>query len=52
MAMIVHELIPMCQRLGLGTSSHGIGTIGISMGGYGRCCSLRRTRNCSARSPR
>lgn len=35
MAMIVHELIPMCRRLGLGTSAHGIGTIGISMGGYG-----------------
>jgi pimeloyl-ACP methyl ester carboxylesterase len=35
MAMIVHELIPMCQRLGLGTRSHGIGAIGISMGGYG-----------------
>jgi pimeloyl-ACP methyl ester carboxylesterase len=35
MAMLVHELIPMCQRLGLGTSSRGIGVIGISMGGYG-----------------
>jgi pimeloyl-ACP methyl ester carboxylesterase len=35
MAMIVHELIPTCQRLGLGRSSHGIGAIGISMGGYG-----------------
>jgi pimeloyl-ACP methyl ester carboxylesterase len=35
MAMIVHELIPMCQRLGLGRSPHGIGAIGISMGGYG-----------------
>jgi pimeloyl-ACP methyl ester carboxylesterase len=35
MAMIVHELIPMCRRLGLGRSAHGIGTIGISMGGYG-----------------
>jgi pimeloyl-ACP methyl ester carboxylesterase len=35
MAMIVHELIPMCRRLGLGRSAHGIGTVGISMGGYG-----------------
>jgi pimeloyl-ACP methyl ester carboxylesterase len=35
MAMIVHELIPMCQRLGLGRSPHGVGVIGISMGGYG-----------------
>jgi pimeloyl-ACP methyl ester carboxylesterase len=35
MAMIVDELIPMCRRLGLGRSTHGIGTIGISMGGYG-----------------
>jgi pimeloyl-ACP methyl ester carboxylesterase len=35
MAMTVHELIPMCQRLGLGGSAHGIGAIGISMGGYG-----------------
>lgn len=35
MAMIVHELIPMCRRLGLGTSARAIGTIGISMGGYG-----------------
>jgi S-formylglutathione hydrolase FrmB len=35
LAMIVHELIPMCQRRGLGRQPHGIGTIGISMGGYG-----------------
>ena len=35
MSMIVRELIPMCQRLGLGGSPHGIGAIGISMGGYG-----------------
>jgi len=35
MAMIVHELVPMCRRLGLGRSPHGIGAIGISMGGYG-----------------
>jgi pimeloyl-ACP methyl ester carboxylesterase len=35
MAMIVHELIPLCQRLGLGRSQGAIATIGISMGGYG-----------------
>jgi pimeloyl-ACP methyl ester carboxylesterase len=35
MAMVVHELIPMCQKLGLGTTSQSIGTMGISMGGYG-----------------
>lgn len=35
MAMVVDELIPMCQRLGLGTGPRRIGTMGISMGGYG-----------------
>ncbi len=35
MAMIVQELIPMCRERGLGTGPHGIGTMGISMGGYG-----------------
>jgi pimeloyl-ACP methyl ester carboxylesterase len=35
MAMIVDELIPMCRRLGLGRAPHGVGVIGISMGGYG-----------------
>lgn len=35
MGMVVDELIPMCQRLGLGQPPHGIGTMGISMGGYG-----------------
>ena len=35
MAMIVNELIPMCQRLGLGRPPDRIGAIGISMGGYG-----------------
>jgi S-formylglutathione hydrolase FrmB len=48
--MLTNELIPMCQRLGLGTSAgsttrpagggsrgkpHRIGVMGISMGGYG-----------------
>jgi pimeloyl-ACP methyl ester carboxylesterase len=35
MAMVVDELIPMCQHLGLGRGPHQIGTMGISMGGYG-----------------
>jgi enterochelin esterase-like enzyme len=39
MGMLTGELIPMCQRRGLGTGrGHGpnrIGAMGISMGGYG-----------------
>jgi pimeloyl-ACP methyl ester carboxylesterase len=35
MGMMIDEIIPMCQRLGLGTTPGQIGTIGISMGGYG-----------------
>ena len=35
MAMVVDELVPMCQALGLGRSPRSIGTMGISMGGYG-----------------
>jgi S-formylglutathione hydrolase FrmB len=35
MAMVVEELIPLCQRLGLGRPPQRIGTMGISMGGYG-----------------
>ncbi|MGO8874679.1 MAG: alpha/beta hydrolase [Acidimicrobiales bacterium] len=35
MAMVMGELIPLCQRLGLGRPPHRIGTMGISMGGYG-----------------
>jgi S-formylglutathione hydrolase FrmB len=35
MAMVVDELIPMCQRLGLGQGPKEIGSMGISMGGYG-----------------
>ncbi len=39
-AMLTNELIPMCQRLGLGLAGRGgegrrIGVMGISMGGYG-----------------
>ncbi|MHB8827293.1 MAG: alpha/beta hydrolase [Acidimicrobiales bacterium] len=35
LAMVVDELIPWCQRRGLGTTPHRIGLMGISMGGYG-----------------
>jgi S-formylglutathione hydrolase FrmB len=35
MAMVVSELIPLCQRLQLGRSPQKIGAMGISMGGYG-----------------
>ena len=35
MGMVVNELIPMCQSLGLGRPAQGIGISGISMGGYG-----------------
>jgi pimeloyl-ACP methyl ester carboxylesterase len=35
MGMVIDEVIPMCQKLGLGRSPRRIGTFGISMGGYG-----------------
>jgi enterochelin esterase-like enzyme len=35
MAMVIDELIPKCQRLGLGAPPLRIGTMGVSMGGYG-----------------
>jgi len=35
MGMVVDELIPMCQRRGLGSGAQKIGTMGISMGGFG-----------------
>ena len=35
MGMVVDELLPMCQRLGLGAGPQRIGTMGVSMGGYG-----------------
>jgi S-formylglutathione hydrolase FrmB len=34
-AMLTGELIPLCQRKGLGAGPHKIGAMGISMGGYG-----------------
>jgi pimeloyl-ACP methyl ester carboxylesterase len=35
MAMVFDEVIPMCQERGLGRGPNSIGTMGISMGGYG-----------------
>jgi predicted esterase len=35
MAMVVDELIPLCQRRGLGRARGSIALMGISMGGYG-----------------
>lgn len=35
MAMVIDEFIPLCRRLGLGRPPQPIGTMGISMGGYG-----------------
>lgn len=35
MAMVTGELIPFCQRLGLGRPPQRIAAMGISMGGYG-----------------
>ena len=35
MTMVLDELIPLCQRRGLGAAPHQIGLMGISMGGYG-----------------
>ncbi len=35
MGMVMNELLPMCQRLGLGRTPRSVGTLGISMGGYG-----------------
>ena len=34
-AMLVDELIPRCQRRGLGNGPRQVGVLGISMGGYG-----------------
>jgi enterochelin esterase-like enzyme len=35
LGMVVDELIPICQSRGLGRLPRSIGTLGISMGGYG-----------------
>jgi enterochelin esterase-like enzyme len=34
-AMLTDELIPLCQRKGLGAGARKIGVLGISMGGFG-----------------
>ncbi len=33
--MVLHELLPMCRRVGLGRPPATVGTLGISMGGFG-----------------
>ena len=35
MEMVISELIPLCQGMNLGRAPQKIGTMGISMGGYG-----------------
>jgi S-formylglutathione hydrolase FrmB len=35
MAMVIGELIPRCQRLGLGRPPRRIAVMGTSMGGFG-----------------
>jgi pimeloyl-ACP methyl ester carboxylesterase len=35
LAMVIEELLPLCRRRGLGAGRHAVGTLGISMGGYG-----------------
>jgi predicted esterase len=35
MAMVIEELIPRCQEVGLGQQPERLATMGISMGGYG-----------------
>jgi predicted esterase len=35
MSMVIDELIPLCQRKGLGAAPKQIGLMGISMGGFG-----------------
>jgi hypothetical protein len=55
MGMMIDEIIPMCRRLGLGTGRGQIGTIGISMGGYGAILFAEKfihtIRACAAISP-
>jgi S-formylglutathione hydrolase FrmB len=42
MAMVVSELIPLCQRQGLGGAPNRIAMMGISMGGYGALAITQR----------
>src|ERR1035437_1305999 len=34
MAMVIGELIPLCQRLGLARAARGVGAVGVSVGGF------------------
>lgn len=43
-AMVVDELIPLCQAKGLGVAPKGIALMGISMGGYGALAIAERHR--------
>ena len=52
MAMVVHELIPRCQRLGLGRPPRRVAVMGISMGGYGALLLAERYPACSPPWPR
>jgi enterochelin esterase-like enzyme len=44
LAMVLDELIPMCQRRGLGVAPRRVGLMGISMGGYGALAIAERRR--------
>jgi pimeloyl-ACP methyl ester carboxylesterase len=44
MGMVIHELIPMCQRAGLGRDAQGVAITGISMGGYGAIATAEHHR--------
>ena len=35
MAMVIDELLPRCRKMGLGNAPQRVGTMGISMGGFG-----------------
>ena len=48
MAMVVDELIPRCQRLGLGRAPQSISLMGISMGGYGALAIAERNPGLAA----
>ena len=48
MGMVVKELIPLCQRRGLGNSPQKIGLMGISMGGYGALAIAERNPGLAA----
>lgn len=49
MAMVVDELIPLCQRRGLGRAPGSIALMGISMGGYGALAIAERNPGLASR---